>query len=68
MLTNPAPEDAVIFGQPRQILDLLSSYPDGLSAKEVETISRLKQKSVESALYSLRTQGVVHSVSVEDNT
>jgi hypothetical protein len=64
MLTSPAPEGAVIFGQPRQVLDLLAIHPAGLSAKEVETISRLKQKSVESALHSLRVQGVIHSVEV----
>lgn len=64
MLVNPAPE-AVVVGIPRQVLDLLSVYPDGMSAKEVEEISRLRRKSVESALYNLRTQGMIESIAVE---
>ena len=61
-LVSPAP-DAVIVGVPARIVQHLAGTR-GMSAKDIEVDLGLKRKSVESALYHLRTVGAVESVDI----
>lgn len=63
VLSSPVPDDVVV-GVPARVMQLLSSHASGMSAKDIETTAGLKRKSVESALYHLRTIGAVQSVGV----
>ena len=60
---RPGP-DATIVGVPARILRHLEGTPSGMSAKDIEVDLGLRRKSVESALWHLRTIGAVQSVSV----
>ena len=66
-VVGPAPMGADINGVPARILKHLTTFAgtgDGMSAKQIEVQLGLKRKSVESALYLLRTLGVVQSIAV----
>ena len=65
-VTGTPPEGAVIKGVPAQIMNHLMTYvgSHSMSAKQIEVQLGLKRKSVESALYLLRTLGVVQSIAV----
>ena len=65
-VTGTPPEGAVIKGVPAQIMNHLMTYvgSHSMSAKQIEVQLGLKRKSVESALYLLRTLGVVQSIAI----
>ena len=65
-VTGTPPEGAVIKGVPAQIMNHLMTYAGShsMSAKQIEVQLGLKRKSVESALYLLRTLGVVQSIAI----
>ena len=65
-VTGSAPEGATIRGVPASIMNHLTTYAGShsLSAKDIEVQLGLKRKSVESALYLLRTLGVVQSITI----
>lgn len=56
--------DSTITGIPRDVMEIISYHPNGVSAKQIQAMSGLKQKSVESAIHALRTKGVIESVAV----
>ena len=65
-VTGSAPEGATIRGVPASIMNHLTTYAGShsLSAKDIEVQLGMKRKSVESALYLLRTLGVVQSIAI----
>ena len=67
-VVGSVPPGTHVKGVPARILKHLMTYAgsngDGMSAKAIEVQLGMKRKSVESALYLLRTLGVVQSIAI----